>query len=268
MPQQQAFGGDDDSTDTPQEQPVKKPVLHKFASKPDMNIREMFWDLIAEYALKKKYTPEELRAIYNERMALMRIALSVLQNPQSAYLGLSSNFTTLYTFMLFFDAGWEDAIEEFIAKSYEEKEQPSSAVIAVVKKLYEQPEYKEKISELVKKMIRMHDKTKPILAYLTKIQNKEILALVKKELIIIAKNDIEENQRNAMIALSHSMDDESRSVLGQLLMHWDEEVRYLAAIILQNEKDPKIIEVAKRQSLLETNQSIKKLLDKIYSEVK
>ncbi len=259
----QAFGGDDDSSGQQQPQQTKKPVLAKFASKPDMNIRDLFWEILANYAMKKPLTKEELKALAHERIALVRIALSVLENPQSAYFGLGRNTTALYSLMLILDGEWEDAFEEMIIGSYEEDGKPSTTLVTGLNKICEDGKYREKIKEIFRKMMRDHNKVSAVLAYLSKINSKDILLALKKEIMIIAKSDIEQNQYYAMLTLAKIMDEEAKNVLMSLMNHWDVETRRTAVDLLKNDKDPRVISLAKRQLAIENDPQIKKVLAKI-----
>ncbi|MBS3067912.1 HEAT repeat domain-containing protein [Candidatus Micrarchaeota archaeon] len=259
----QAFGGDDDSSGQQPPQQTKKLVLDKFASKPDMNIRDLFWEIIANYAMKKPLTKEELKALTHERIALIRIALSVLKNPQSAYFGLGRNTTALYSLMLMLDGEWEDAFTEMIVGSYEEEGKPDTTLVAAINKIGENEKYREQIKEILRKMMRNHDKIQAVLAYLSKTSNKDILLALKKEIMIIAKSDIEKNQYYAMLTLAKIMDEESKNVLISLINHWDVETRRTAVDLLKNDKDPRVISLAKRQVTIENDPQIKKVLEKI-----
>ena len=259
----QAFGGDDDSSNQPQSEPVKKLDLKKYASKPDMNIRDLFWDILASYAAKKPPAKEELKALAHERMALMRIALSVLANPQSAYFGLSRNLTALYSMMLMLDASWEDAFEEFIIKSYEEEQEPAATVLSAIDRLCKITEYKENLKLIFKKMSKDHQKIEALFSYLAKTEENELISALKKEIMIIAKSDIEQNQHYAMIALSKIMDLDVKNTLIGLIGHWDPETRKVAIELLKKEKDPNVIIAAKRQLGVENEPSIKKMLEKM-----
>ncbi|MFH2106901.1 MAG: HEAT repeat domain-containing protein [Candidatus Micrarchaeota archaeon] len=258
-------GGDDDTeyVDTP----PTKPKLKKFASHPDKNIRDVFWDIMGLYATKKEVSPEEIRHHENSRMALVRIAVSTLSNPEKDSSGLTPNFTALYTLMMLLDEDWEDAFIEFVSESYEAKKRPMLPVIVALNKLAENSRYKEKLSSLLSSMIRDRYSTECTTAYLTELHNKEMVKEMKKELMIIARSDIEENQYNAINALTHIQDEEDvQALFINLLNHWDEETRRMVAMILSEKVDSKVLKAAKRQMGFETNQYITKILKKIVSK--
>ena len=268
MAQHQTFGGDDDGSGQQQPQQVKKLDLKKYASKPDMNIRDLFWDIIAAYAMKQRLKKEELDNFQHERIALVRIALNVIENPKSAYFGIGRNLTALYSLMFMLDAEWEDAAEELILKSYEENNKTSPQMVAAINKISEDEKYREQIKTIFKELSRDHLNMEATLAYLSKVNSQEILATLKKELVIIAKSDIEKNQQYAMATIARIMDPEAKGVLINLLMHWDSETRKNAITLLKNEKDPKIAEIASRQLSIESVPGIKKALAKLVEKNK
>lgn len=262
----QAFGGDDDTSgQQPQPPPAKKPDLAKYASKPDANIRDLFWEILAAYAQKKAFTGDELKPLAHERIALVRIALHILENPQKQYFGLGKSPTALYSLMLLLDGGWDDAVHEFVAASYYEDEKPVPALVAALNRVCKDEKYIVQIKGIFKELLHGRDAT-AALAYLSKTDNKELLLEMKKEIMIIARSDIEKNQYYAMTALARIMDDESRNMLAGLLSHWDVETRRNAADILKNEKDETVSAAAKRQLAIESDPSIKKLLAKLSRE--
>lgn len=264
MPEQ-AFGGDDDSgAQQPQQQPVKKLDLKKYASQPDVNIRDLFWKIIENYADKKTFTKEELGLLMHERMALLRIILSILKNQKHAYLPLSVKSAVMYSITLFLDANWQDVFEEFIVKSYGENNKPIQQVLIAFEDIYKKDNYKDQISEYFRKMIRNRDMIEAVLAYLAKVKIKDLLENLKKELLIIARSDIEKNQYYAMYALAKIIEsNDVKSVLNSLISHWDTETRRVAIEILKNDNDTALIEIAKRQSAIENDPQIKKALEKI-----
>jgi len=263
MPEQ-AFGGDDDSGQQPQQQPAKKLDLKKYASQPDLNIRDLFWKIIENYANKKTFSKEELELLTHERMALLRIILSILKNQKNAYLPLSVKSAVMYSITLFLDAKWQDVFEEFMVKSYGENNKPAQQVLIAFENIYKKDSYKEQIIEYFRKMIRNRDMIEAVLAYLAKVKIKDLLENLKKELLIIARSDIEKNQHYAMYALAKMMENNDvKSVLNSLIIHWDSETRRVAVDILKNENDTALIEIAKRQNAIENDPQIKKALEKI-----
>ena len=185
-------GGDDDIIDDPSKQ--KKPKLTKFHIAPDANIRDVFWHIMGEYATKKEISKEEIKNLEHSRHSILRIAISILQNPDTSYYGLSPNFTAQYTLMLLIDASWEDAFAEFIVKSCGQGQRPIPPVLFALTKLCENTKYQSLIFDWFKHMVRERVHTEGALAYVSEMQLKTLVQSLKKELLIIARGDIERNQ--------------------------------------------------------------------------
>ncbi len=261
----QAFGGDDDSSAAPLEVPVKKLDLKRYASKPDANIRDVFWEIMASYATKNQLIAEDLKPFESERHGLVKIGLSVIENPESAYYGISRNFAARYTLMMTIDGAWDDSFDEIIVSSYDKRKEPDKTLTTALNKIYEIDKYREYIKEAFKLMIKEHSTLEAVLAYIRIMKNKELINYLKKEILIVAKGDVESNQYNAMIALATIMDEdeEAKTAIIYLVMHWDEETRKVAATLLKGNNDPRIPDTAKKQLVMESNEEVKKLLIKL-----
>jgi hypothetical protein len=74
MPEQ-TFGGDDEGGGI--EQPRKKIPLSKFGLSPDINIRDVFWKIMASYAATKK-PGMELSALENSFSVLAVMSVGLL----------------------------------------------------------------------------------------------------------------------------------------------------------------------------------------------
>ncbi|MDO8553601.1 MAG: hypothetical protein Q7S22_02235 [Candidatus Micrarchaeota archaeon] len=262
----QAFGGDDDSSgQLPPEQP-KKLDLKRYASKPDANIRDIFWEIMASYAAKKPPTQEDFKPFESERHGLVKIGLSVIENPESgAYYDIGKNSVARFTLMMTIDGNWDDSFDEVIVSSFDKRKEPDKTITAALNKIYETDNYKEYIKEAFKIMIKEHNTLEAVIAYIKTMKNRDLIVYLKKELLIIAKGDVESNQYNAMIALADikNEDEEIKNALIALVMHWDDETRKVAAMLLKGDNDPKISETAKRQLTMESNEEVKKLLTKL-----
>lgn len=251
-------GGDEGAAET------KKLVdLKKYASKPDANIREIFWVIMAAYAMKKDMK-NDIPLFKNSRTALMRIALSIFENPESAYYGLSLNFTALYTLMMILDGGWEDTFTEFIVKGYEEKKAPITQVKVALKKLLANKNYRETLIGYMKNAAISPNNMDAALAYASEMEDGELVESMKKQLMIIARSHVEETQRDAMRCLSLLREQEDvKMLLITLLSHWDAETRKAAAGILKDFSDEQAVAAAKKRLAEETDPYVKKLLTRI-----
>ncbi len=244
-------------------EPVKKHLnLDKYSSGPDMNIRDSFWAIMAAYATKKNMK-NEVKIFSHSKVALSRIAISILENPESAYRGLSPNFVSLYTLMMMLDGEWSDEFKEFLCKIYTENISYRK-IVRALKKLLAQKDYREQIINYFRDMIYSPQCSEATLAYMSEIKDKPLVESMKKELIIIARNDIDLTQRNAMSCL-FLLNDQPDVILllSQLLVHWNELTREHAANLLKNTTDAAVLRIVKSQFEIENNPKIKKLLAKI-----
>ncbi len=262
MPRE-TFGGDDDSGSAAPEQPKRKIPLAKFGLSPDTNIRDVFWKIMASYAATRK-PGVELSVIENDRFALMRAALSVLSSPHGEQYGLAPRFIAIYTAMMLLDGGWKDAFTELLERGLEESE-VAKVLSSALQKLAANDEHREKLGEYFSAMIRGRDSNAVAVAYLAGMKNVEFAGRMKKELIIIARGDIGQNQLNAISVISGMKEDaEVKRSLVMLLSHWDESTRLAAAEALEDIADDPEVKAAARKRLDEESEpEVKKALERI-----
>ncbi|MDD5340780.1 MAG: HEAT repeat domain-containing protein [Candidatus ainarchaeum sp.] len=262
MPRE-TFGGDDDSGSAAPEQPKRKIPLSKFGLAPDVNIRDVFWRIMASYAATRK-PGVELSSLEHDRFALMRAALSVLSNPHGEEYGLAPRFIATYTSMLLMEAGWKDAFAELLERGLEDAA-VAKLLSQALGKLAASDEYAERLGETFSAMIRGKDSNAVAVAYLAGMKDGKFAARMKKELTIIARGDIGQNQLNAIGVISLMKDDpEVKRSLVALLSHWDEGARLAAAEALgAMAGDPEVKAAAKRRLAEESSQEIKKALERI-----
>ncbi len=253
----QTFGGDDDEEAA--EEIQKKLKLSKFELAPDYNIRDLFWKILASYAATK--TPGmDLKKISNQRMALVKTALSVLESRGSHFYGLSPQFVARYTLMMVLDGGWNDAFMEFLEDAKESKAQAWQYVVQAMRSLLK-TEYKQKMKEFMKIVLRNSNAYPYALFYLPKIKDKELVNEFRKEISIFARGDIDQNQINAIDALAMLDDEEVKKLMLSLLNHWDVKIRRKAAGIVRDMKlDNEDYALVKRRMDAEPDEEIKKIL--------
>ena len=115
------------------------------------------------------------------------------------------------------------------------------------------------------KIILKNYEMESALAYVAEIQKKDLTKTLKKELMIVAMQDVDQTQQYAIYALSPLIDEDEnikKSFIG-LVGDWDELTRKTIATVLKNTKDPKLLQAAERQIKEETNDQIKSLLKEI-----
>jgi hypothetical protein len=261
MPKE-AFGGDDSGGGGGDAR--KKPSLDRFGLKPDVNIRDLFWKIIASYTATKK-PGQDLTALEDERFALMRLALSTLANPKSSHYGPAPKFIALYSVMMLVDGGWKDAFVELLEEAHDSDPEVRKDIVATIRKLAQQEEYKAFIADGLTIMLRGRETSAIALSYIAGMENKGLSELLKKELVIFARGDVGENQMNAIKAITLIKEDEEvKKSLIVLLSHWDSEARLAAAKVLEEMKeDPDVISAAMRRKGSESDPQVKKILERI-----
>lgn len=263
--QKQTHGGDD-TGGAPAPAPVKKISLTKYASLPDMNIRDVFWRIISEYA-EKKGRGVEVQKYEGMRAALIRIALSVLEKPESAYHGLSSSLTAIYTVIMVLDGGWEDMFQQLLEESASFAPATRRPIVKGMQRLLQIQRYRLRIQEYLSRMIKDIRLIAPVMLYLVEIGDVQLIQALKKWIMVIAQTDIETNQIYAISALSVLENDhEVRQLYFRLLTHWDPETRKAIATVLARRTDEEVIREAEMQIPLETNPEVLALLKKIVAK--
>lgn len=258
----QTFGGDDD-TEYVDEEEKKKPKLSKFELEPDYNIRDMLWKILGSYAATK--TPGiDLSKMTEHRFALEKSAVSVLEGRRSHFYGLSPQFVSRYSIMMFVDGGWNDAFIAFICDAKEGKGGIWKPVVQALKNLLSKEKYGGEITEILRIAIRDAKIYPCILFYLPKLKDKRLVEKVRRELNIYARGEMEENQMNALDAISLlEGDEEVKKIMLALLRHWDVKVRKKAAEKLKGMKlEHRDIELIKARAEAEPDKDIKNILNR------
>jgi hypothetical protein len=262
MPKE-AFGGDDGGGGAAA--PGKRKMgLDKFGLSPDANIRDVFWKVLGGYAAAKK-PGADLARLADDRFALIRVAISVLGSQQHEHYGLAPKFIAIYTIMMIGDGGWTDALPEFLEAASEKKLGIRKDVAGAMKKLLPQEPYGKMLAECLAHMIRGRSRGSVALGYLAELGSAELALAMKKELMIIARGDIGEDQQNAIKAVSFIKDDEEvRKTLIVLLSHWDAQARLAAAEVLAGRgPDSEAAAAAERRLQSETDEDVKRCLERI-----
>jgi hypothetical protein len=254
----QTFGGDDDDEEIPVEEKKKPLDLSKYSTGPDVNIREVFWTILGSYATKKE-PGVDLKTLEMDRFALVRVAIGALDRPSPLYARITPNYIARYTLMMLIDAGWADGFVEFLEECLHRNKK---SVILALRKLCTD-EYKDSVIERLQAMLRFRENSETALKYLNELNVKEVVVALKKELIILARGDIGENQLNAISALSILDSEDVTKTMIVLLSHWDESARMAAAQVLSKSKSEDAKAAAKKRLGQESDPEIIRLLQKI-----
>lgn len=261
MPKQ-TFGGDDDTEYETEEE--KKPKLSKFGLRPDANIRDVFWKVMASYATTKEAGVDP-KKIYEHRFTFIKIAFSLLERKESHYYGMSPQFIVRYLMMLFLDNEWTDAVQQLMAELKEGKEKSWAHLIHALRYLVKIEKYRTSIIAVLKSLARDTEAYPVALFYIANLKNRELVGQTKKELYIFARGDTEENQMNAINSLAMLKDDEEAAkMIASLLSHWDVEVRKIAAKYLKDMKlNQELKKALKNKYETEKDEEVKKILKKV-----
>lgn len=259
MPKE-AFGGDDEGGGGGEEK--KKIGLSKFGLSPDVNIKDVFWKIMGSYAATKK-PGAELSEMGNDRFALMRAALSVLSSPHVDEYGLAPRFIAMYSLMMMADGGWKDAFAEFLVKGAEGRQE--GEIAQALRRLLGTEKYRQPVIDSLTGMLRGRGTGGVALVYIAALEEPGLVRTLKKELMIIARGDIGDNQLNAIKAISLIKEDEDvRKSLIILLSHWDAGARLAAAEVLETLRaEPDVLSAAKARLQSESDEDVKRVLQKI-----
>jgi hypothetical protein len=259
-------GGDDDSSGAAAPaSPQKGPDLRRYINKPDYNIRDLFWTIMKSYA-ENKDIKETLKNFYSERLSLMRVAVSVVKQPDRFLTEeMSEQDVATYTIRMIFEEEWEDVFIKLIGEAYERKSGVSLPFLIGMQKNLESPKAKGLFIKYVNNLLLDNFDTEGILAFIAELNIPEITNELKKELLVLAVEGIDQSQHYAIFALAPLVDkdDTVKKSLIMLLRSWDEESRRIATYVLRNCKDPMLLDAAKKQLTIEDNDQIKKVLQEI-----
>ena len=207
----------------------------------------------------------DLSGLGNDRFALMRAAISILSTQNSERYGLSPKFIALYSIMMMVDGGWDDALQDFLARSCEERLGIRKEIAHALRKLLPQEKYGKAITGALTAMSRGRENTAAAMEIIAEAASPELSRALKKELMIIARGDIGQSQLNAIRAIALIREDEEvKKSLIILLSHWDAGARLAAAEVLDGMRgDAEAASAAKARLPMETDEAIKRILKRI-----
>ena len=256
----QTFGGDDDSGTPAPEEKKRKIDLSRFSKGQDMNISQLFWDIVEAYAEGKR--PESFSGLENDRLALVRAAVGALTRPSPLHARLTPESVSRCALMMLFDAGWQDALAEFLEEC-NHKDAQRRAAAAGMRDLAGDARYGPMVMESLRAMLRNREAGGTALRYIAGIGSPALLKGLEKELLIFARGDIGENQLNAIGALALLEDEEATKAMVALLSHWDDAARKAAAEALLRRGGDEAATAAAKRLASETDPDIRIVLEKI-----
>lgn len=251
--------GDDDSSSQPIEQ-KKKPVLNKFGLSPDVNYRDIFWQILDSY-IKNGVSGIDLTSL--DEATMTRIVSSIISSQNLKSYGHSEEDISSGIIKMFIDAKWEEGLLAILEGSYS-RIRTAKLISSGLKKAANDSKYFEVIKEFMIQLIRGKINVSAALEYLSFIENPQIIISLKKELLILAKGDIGQNQINAIKALAFLKEDETKKTFLMLLSHWDVDARLAAAeALIPIKDDPEVKTAVSRKLSSETDNGVKKILNRL-----
>ncbi len=227
-------------------------------------MKDEFLKIMASYTATKK-PGVELATIENHKYALTNIALSIVLSPHPPYYGITPKFIVQYSLMMILDASWEDCFSEFIEKAKNRQDKFPKYISAALKTLVNQETYRTKIISIFGHLLRNRNSDSIALFFIPKIKSVAVISALKKELLILARGGIGEDQLNAIDAIAQIKDDqEVKKALITLFSHWDLETRFASVNAIKNFKNDQEVKDAIRKRIdLETDPEIIKLLKRL-----
>jgi len=199
----QMHGGDDDDFKDYEEEP-KKPKLDKYLSDSDSNLTDLFEKIIMEY-INGNDPSKLLEDVKYNRITLMRAGLKAIDSGL-AHLKISKNRIAYYLIKMIVCQNWKLVFKKIIVETSDKNLKNLPQMIIGIDKYYSDNKNKNKmcidrINNWVNEMILNID-NKEILALLSEIENQDIIESAKKELMLIAREDVGENKKNAINAIA------------------------------------------------------------------
>jgi hypothetical protein len=166
--------------------------------------------------------------------------------------------------MMFLDGGWDDAFTSFICDAKESRMESWKPVVQALKSLLSAEKYRERINGIFSSEIRNSKIYPCMLFYLPKLKDRKLVEAVRREVSIFARGEMEENQMNALDAISLLEGDaEAKNIMVSLLRHWDVNVRRKAAEKLKDMKiEARDVELIKNRIEAEPDKDIKNILNR------
>lgn len=260
----QQHGGDDDP-DVQDEEVVEKIKLDKYLHASDFNLTDMFERIIRAYQRKEK-TDNLLERIKHERMSLLRSGIRAVNNGLP-HLKISKNRIAYYLVKMILDQDWRIVFKNLVTETYNLKtKHPLPLIVGINKAYYEQ---KKKFEEWTTELIINID-NEEIISLINEMHNDELTRALKKQLMLIARDDVGNNKNNAIHSLIDILNEDADiAKLFRILLRRNDpetQIYVLHAISLKKKIENKdLIEQIKELDKKTGNSHIKTLIKRILS---
>lgn len=258
---QEHGGGDDIEYD---DEAVEKPIkLDKYLHASDFNITDIFERIVKAY--QRGEDPKKLlEKIKYERMSLMRAGIRAMQRGL-IHLKISKKMIAFYLARIILDQDWKIVFNNLIRESYDGKTKHPLCLVVGMNKSYSK--YKEKFTLWISDLV-VDLNNEEVLSLVHEMHNKELVASLKKHLILIARDDVGKNKDNAINALVNIAKDDPDIIrlLALILKRPDEEAHgfVLYALLTKGKvKNPRLIEEITKLDSRTKNPHIKNLIKRL-----
>jgi hypothetical protein len=198
----QQHGGDDDSS-TEQPQAEKKLKLDKYLNSSDYNSTDIFENLLRYYKSGKDVKPE-LEKVKHERMAILRAGIKATETGLP-YMKMSKGMVGYYLIMIIFEMNWEMLFKSLVSETYNPKTKHPFHLILSMNMAYAKKT--EIFEDYIEEML-VDINNEEALSLVAEMCNKNLSKKLKKHLMLISRDDIGKNRKNAIAALSQIADED------------------------------------------------------------
>lgn len=253
--------------DSKEEKPPSAPEeivkLSKYKIPSDANPREIFWAIVQAYseggeygALAKKYV--------GVREALVNIGCSVLsEEPRNYRIKITRSKLALCIFAMIAEGGWGDVLERVLSNLYERTKGPDLNMLLAFGQGFSSR--KEVVGGWLKELLTVDRPPESVLAYIAGSGDREMVSMLKQELLNIARTEINEPQIFAMEALSVLLpkDAEVAKLFLDMMDDWDLETKKITLETLSMHEIPDAGKKAVALYPYEQDEKFKMLLERI-----
>jgi formate dehydrogenase maturation protein FdhE len=252
----------DAKEEKPPEAPEEIAKLHKYKGDADRNPRDIFWELAAQY-MEKKDIAELAKDNSSRREALVNIGATVLTEEERIYrVKMGKAKLAEFVMEMVLQGGWEDTLERLMENLYERRRGPNLNMMIAFGNAVSK---NEALAGWVKKLLAEGRPPEPLLAYISHLGDRGLVAALKEQLIFIAKSEINEPQLYALEALAPLVKEDAavKKVFIDLMDDWDMRAKKVVLESLSGMQDADIGKKAVASYVYEFDPHAKSMLKEI-----
>ncbi len=189
----QSHGGGDDIEEENTEKRVK---LEKYLNTSDFNLTDLFERIVKAYK-NNEDVKKILEKIKHDRMSLLRAGIRSMQNGMP-HLKITKSTIAEYLIRMTFDKDWKDVFKHLIVETYNRKTKHPLHLIIGMNKIFKKKEiiFSSWISEFL-----LDIDNEEFISLINEMHNDRLTEKLKKHLMLIAKDDVKNNKKNAIGSL-------------------------------------------------------------------